>query len=114
MNFRTDRNNNPTAFTTALAESARLELNKDYIVGDQFNVGTIAYHTAKLIGNPIDITIKLIDKIGFYTQHGVIRWTYIGIPKFIWDSLNIDQKKLVIKFMYHREGGTELEHLFKQ
>ena len=36
MLFRTDRNNNPTAFTTGIAEDALLVKGKDYEVGDAF------------------------------------------------------------------------------
>ena len=37
--FRTDRNNNPTAFTTSVAAEAGLILGTDYAVGDPFEAG---------------------------------------------------------------------------
>lgn len=109
---RTDRHNNPTAFTTDVAKTAHLVLGAEYTEGDQFNIGSKAYHTARLIGDPLTLTIKVIDKIGFYTQGGVQRWSYIGIPPFIWTNLTVAEKKTVIHYMYHHEGGTLLENLF--
>lgn len=111
MSFRTDRNNNPTAFTTDVARSGGLILGTDYVEGDKFPTGPLI--TAKLLGDPIELTIKLIDKIGFRTAANKGRWTYINMPKFVWDGLLDDEKKLVIQDMYHFEGGTELEHLFE-
>ncbi|SRR5216684_3956209 len=113
ISFRTDRNNNPTAFTTDIAKSAKLVLGVDYKIGESFQVGQSKYFTAKLIGDPILLTIKVIDKLGFYTKSGKIRWIYIGIPKFIWGSLDQSNKTKIIQFMYHNEGGKELEYLFK-
>jgi hypothetical protein len=114
MSFRTDRNNNPTAFTTAVAELG-LVLGKDYVVGEEFKDNLHIYHTAKLIGDPIAVTIKLIDKIGFRTGSGLPRWTYIDInPKLIWDIMPYGQKVQILAFMYKNEGGTELTHLFTQ
>lgn len=113
IKFRTDSNNNPTAFTTDVAAEGGLILGKDYEQGDVFAVqGTTRYYTAKLLGDPIAITIKLINNATFYTKEGQSRWTYVGIPKFIWDILTVFQKTRVIKFMYEREGGTEMMPLF--
>lgn len=111
--FRTDRNNNPTAFTTDIALEAHLVQGMDYDVGDPFTVGTVVYHTAKLLKDPVELTITVINAIGFYTISGVQRWTYIGIhPGFIWDMLTGAQKKKVIGFMYSQEGGTAMKGLF--
>lgn len=110
MSFRTDRNNNPTAFTTDVAHLGGLVLGVDYEVGDVFPRGTL--HTAKLLKDPIELTIKVINKIGFRTTLKQGRWTYINMPKFVWDGLLDEEKKMVIQDMYHFEGGTELEKLF--
>lgn len=107
---RADRNNNPAAFTTDIAAQAGLTLNVDYVMGDIFWPD---YHTAKLIGDPIAITIRVIDTIGYYTSRGVRRWDYIAIPTFIWHALNHDQKVAVVKFHYQHEGGTTLMPLFE-
>lgn len=113
--FRTDRNNNPTAFTTDLAAEAGLVLGIEYENGDSFKGNLHIYYTAKILGDPIAITIKLIDKVGFHTAGGYPRWTYIDIkPKLVWDILSYGQKVQVIAYMYSQEGGTELAHLFVQ
>lgn len=108
--MRTDRHNNPTAFTTDVAKTAGLKEGVDYTVGDSFGGGK--YATAKLLGDPIDTTIKVIDKIGFQTQAGKPRWDYIDLEKSQWDSLDYNKKKEVIKRMYQREGGSQLNNLF--
>lgn len=114
--MRTDKNRNPTAFTTDVAVTAGLVKGVDYEEGDPFQVpgthGPITYHTARLLLNPIELTLRVIDKATFYTHAGGQRWTYIGIPKFIWDALARDQKVRVIGFMYGHEGGTAMKSLF--
>lgn len=114
MSFRTDRNNNPTAFTTGIAEEAMLIKGKDYEVGETFPHPSLLF-TARLLGDPIEITIRVIDRIGFRTSGGYPRWTYIDIhPKLVWDILSYGQKLQVLAEMYRNEGGTELKHLFVQ
>lgn len=120
--FRTDSHNNPTAFTTDVAAEAHLTEGKDYTKGDPFKVdysngaftGQMILYTARLIGDPIAITIRVIDHLSFMTLHNVpvSRWGYITIPKLTWDSLTAPQKRDVIGWMYQREGGTEMRHLF--
>lgn len=112
MPFRTDRHNNPAAFTTDVAASGNLDLNVDYVQGDPFKVGSKVYYTARLLGDPIEITIRLIDKIGYFTKTNIQRWTYMAIPKKLWDSFSPAQKKLAIQIHYEHEGGTELKKLF--
>ena len=111
MSFRTDNNNNPTAFTTEVAKNGGLRLNLDYAFGDLFTIEGHTYYTAKLLHNPIDLTIQLIDKIGFRTSHGA-RWTYINMPKFLWDSLDRTMKVRIIADMYQNEGGITMKGLF--
>jgi hypothetical protein len=109
--MRTDANNNPAAFTTDVAHSAGLIENTDYTAGDPFEAGGRTYYTARLIGDPVAITIRVIDAIGYYTKWGQ-RWTYIAMPKFIWDALTPDQKRDVVGFHYQREGGITMRVLF--
>lgn len=109
--FRTDRNNNPTAFTTDLAVEGQLPPDEWY-KGDAFEAGGHTYYTAKLLKDPIDTTIKLIDRVGFYTTPPHQRWTYIGIPIDLWHSLTYEQKVKVIGFMYGQEGGMAMKHYF--
>lgn len=110
VGMRTDRHNNPTAFTTDIAKLAGLEEGVDYTIGDSFSNGQ--YHTAKLLGNPIDTTIAVIDKIGFQTSSGKPRWSYINMSKSSWDKLSYQGKKNVIALMYRNEGGSGLSNLF--
>ena len=116
--MRTDRNNNPTAFTTDVAKTAGLVEGdgKDYIQGDPFTVetprGPQTYYTAKLLGDPIALTIKVLDQAGFYTHAGGERWTYIAIPGWLWDQQTQATKIRIIGFMYAHEGGVAMRHLF--
>ena len=109
--MRTDENNNPAAFTTQLAIQAGLVKGTDWEDGTPFPAPS-ALITAKLLGDPIALTIKVIDAVGYETQHGFRRWQYILIPKFIWDALSFEQKRDVIGFHYLNEGGTEMKDLF--
>ena len=105
---RTDRNNNPTAFTTDIARQAGLVEGVDYEKGEAFPDNPNLF-TAKIIGNPIDQTIKVIDKIGFTTQAGGTRWSYTnsipGANNSEWQNLSKEQKTAVIAQMYQYENG---------
>lgn len=111
--MRTDRHNNPTAFTTDIAKNAGLKLGVDYVAGDSFP-NNPNLKTAKILGDPVETTIKVIDKIGFFTQSGKPRWTYVNsIPQAKnWDNLSYEQKKNVIRQMYAHEGGSQLLKYF--
>lgn len=110
--FRTDRNNNPTAFTTSVAAEAGLILGTDYAVGDPFEAGGRTYFTAKLLGDPVALTIRVINAIGFRTAANVQRWAYISIPKFIWQRVNIGEQRDIIGAMYRAEAGVTMRPLF--
>lgn len=101
--MRTDRHNNPTAFTTDIAKIAGLQEGVDYIKGDPFSGGK--YYTATLLGDPVDTTIKVIDKIGFYTQSGKQRWIHTAMSQSQWNRLSYTEKKKVIQKMYQAEGN---------
>jgi hypothetical protein len=111
MSARTDRNRNPTAFTVAVARQAKLLEGFDFVPGDLFP-GVSGLRTAKLLRDPIETTIRVIDAIGFYTGRGSLRWSYIGLPEFVWRALPRAGKARVIRWMYQREGGTEMTPLF--
>lgn len=111
MRSRADRHNNPAAFTVDVARQAGLILDTDYAVGDSFP-GNKKLFTAALLKDPIETTIRVIDKVGYFTAAGLPRWTYIQLPKFVWISLDMSSKIDVIGFHYEHEGGTELQHLF--
>ncbi len=114
--MRTDANNNPAAFTTNIARQAGLIEGTNYVSGTSFDVPTsssmMTLYTARLLGDPVEITIRVIDAIGYYTHTGAPRWSYIAMPKFIWDSLSEPHKRDVIGFHYQHEGGTAMRHLF--
>jgi len=109
--MRTDNNNNPTAFTTDIARQAGLILGKDYEEGDPFPVPS-SLVTAKLLGDPVAITIRVIDAIGYKTKGGKPRWDYICLPRFVWYSFTPEQKRNVIGYHYLCEGGITMRHLF--
>lgn len=109
--MRTDDNRNPTAFTVDIAKQAGLTPGVDYVPGTRFPLPSTLV-TAKLLGDPIEITIRVLDRIGYYTKAGGQRWTYIAIPAFVWASLSFIEKRSVIGFQYRREGGTAMLYLF--
>lgn len=109
--MRTDEHRNPTAFTTDIAKQAGLILHQEYEIGRAFADNPKMF-TAKLLLNPIELTLRVIDKIGFYTKAGKKRWEYIAMPPFVWQALSREERVRVIGFMYGREGGTAMKQLF--
>lgn len=105
--MRTDRHNNPTAFITQIAEQAGLVPGVEWTPGDPFP-NNPNLRTARLIGDPIALTIKVLDRIGFYTPSGKPRWTYVNSLPGInnWRNLNYGQKANIIAQMYRHEGGN--------
>ena len=109
--MRTDDNDNPAAFTDDIARQANLVYGVDYVPGTPFPAPSPLV-TAKLLGDPVAITIRVIDAIGYYTHAGAPRWTYIALPTFVWAALSDDQRRDVIGFHYQHEGGTAMRGLF--
>jgi hypothetical protein len=107
---RADRNNNPAAITTDVAKQGGLVEGTEYVAGDPFPQGPLV--TAKLLGDPVALTIRVIDQITYYTQHGNPRWTYMAIPKKLWDTFSPEQKKVAVGCHYTNEGGVTMQHLF--
>lgn len=109
--MRTDRHNNPTAMTTDVAKNGGLVEGVDYVKGDPFTTesGKTLY-TAKLLGDPVETTIRAIDNMSFTTSSGNNRWSYTnqipGANNQEWPNLSYEQKASVIKEMYKREGGN--------
>jgi hypothetical protein len=111
--LRTDVNNNPTAFTTDLAAQAGLVEGVDYVPGTVFPTGkAFQLVTAKIIGDPIAVTIKLIDAVGYFTKTGQPRWIYIALPRWVWNSLTQAQRVDIIGWHYQHEGGVTMRGLF--
>ena len=109
--MRTDDNNNPTAMTTQVAAQGGLKPGLEFTDGTDFPRPSNLV-TAKLIGDPVQLTIRVIDAVGYQTRSGEPRWSYIDLPKFVWDSLSPTQKRDVIGYHYRHEGGTTMRHLF--
>lgn len=104
VGMRTDRSNNPTAFTVDIAKQAGLKEGVDYQVGDPFP-NNPNLKTAKLLGDPVKQTIKVIDNISFYTDSGKQRWTHTAMSKEKWNKLSYSEKKNIVKKMYQAEGN---------
>jgi len=108
---RMDRNNNPTAFSLDVARQSSLVEGVDYIdTGDVWPDNPNQF-TPKLLGDPVAITIKLIDELGFKqtdAPHGN-RWGYTdkiqGANNTDWPNLSVEQKTAIIGQMYIQEGG---------
>lgn len=109
--MRTDLNNNPAAFTTDIARQAGLVEGTDWVSGTPFPAPSTLV-TAKLLGDPIAITIRVINAIGYRTHSGAPRWSYICLPRFVWGALTPDQKRDVVGYHYQNEGGTAMRALF--
>ena len=109
--MRTERNNNPTAMTTDVAKSLWWIEWVDYVQWDSFKTwdGRTLY-TAKLIGDPIETTIRLLDnaanswKWAFYTKWWAKRWTHTAMSDKDWLALTPEQKQNVVLQMLQREG----------
>jgi hypothetical protein len=112
--MRTDRHKNPVAATTDVSRAGGLIGGIDFNNGDSFQVNDKTLYTALFLGDPIDLSIKLITNATFYTRDGHQRWSYIAIPPFLWNSLSQKEKIQVIFWMYKREGGAEMETMFKE
>jgi len=114
--MRTERNNNPTAMTTDVAKMLGWVLGVDYEVWDSFVTGSwTTLYTAKLIGDPVETTIRLIDRWiangidPFYRANWQGRWSYISsiwITKDKWSKMTYDEKAEVIKKMLQHEWGS--------
>jgi hypothetical protein len=110
--MRTDRNNNPTAMTTDVAKSLGLQQGVDYVQGDPFKSGNSTLYTAKLLGDPVQTTIKALDnaastgKGAFQTATGKSRWSYINMSDKQWLSMTPEQKAQTVAKMYSQEGGS--------
>ena len=106
--MRTDRNMNPTAFTTDIAKQAGLIEWVDYVQWDKFPWKSNLY-TAKLIWDPIETTIRVIDSIGFKTKSGQDRWVYtakLWLNNETWAKMSPMEKENAVKRMYQQEGGN--------
>lgn len=114
--MRTERNNNPTAMTTDVAKMLWWELGVDYEIWDSFTTASWqTLYTAKLIGDPIETTIRLIDRWiangidPFYRANWQWRWSYISkiwVTKDKWLKMTDAEKADVIAQMLKHEWGS--------
>jgi hypothetical protein len=111
MQMRTDRNRNPLACTTDIAKQAGLILGIDYIYGDAFPVPSPLI-TARFLKDPIETSISILDRVGYYTKTGIQRWAYMAIPPELWVTFSHGQKVRAVACHYKHEGGTEMIGLF--
>lgn len=111
--MRTERNNNPTAMTTDVAKMLGWELWVDYEIWDSFITASWqTLYTAKLIWDPVETTIRLIDRWiangidPFYRANWQPRWSYISsiwITKDKWVKMSPSEKADVINQMLKHE-----------
>lgn len=109
---RTDRHNNPIAVTTAVCRESNLVAGKDYEEGDPFTVGNLTLYTARFLGDPIQLSLRVLDSATYFTHHGTPRWTYMCITPKLWKSFSDTQRKLTVAEHYQHESGTEMKGLF--
>lgn len=109
--FRTDRNRNPAAIITILCAQAGLTKGTDYVDGDPFPAPSNLI-TARFLGDPVETTIRIIDRVGYYTHAGASRWTYMSIPPELWATFSHEQKVRAVACHYKREGGVAMKDLF--
>lgn len=109
--MRTDRHNNPTAMTTDVAKSLGLVEWVDYTKWDSF--GWWKFFTARLIGDPIETTIKWLDNAAkspnisaFYTQGWAQRWTHTAYTDEQWNAMSHEEKRNAVIDMYKNEWGN--------
>ena len=108
--MRTERNNNPTAMTTDVAKSLWGIEWEDYVQWDSWtNDKWQTFYTAKLLGDPIETTIKLLDRAAstwrwaFYTSWGKQRWSHTAMSDADWLKLTPEEKQWVVLKMLQRE-----------
>jgi len=110
--MRTERNNNPTAMITAYAKQLWGIEWVDYVQWDSFtstdeNWVTHTYYTAKLIGDPIDKTIELIDRwvANNAKQNVFSAWSYakdLWMTNEKWKNMDREEKEaLILKMLQH-------------
>ena len=106
--LRTDRHNNPTALTVALAKQAGLVAGVDYEVGEPFtDEAGRTYRTARFLGNAYEGTTKLIDRVGFHTQAGKPRWLGTEYTDEEWRGFSTARKHDIISQMSQIEKSRD-------
>ena len=109
--MRTERNNNPTAMTTDYAKMLWWELGVDYEIWDSFiSASGKTLYTAKLIGDPIETTIRLLDRaLANWNQNIFSGWTYakkLWLNNSVWANATPEEKRDIIYKMLKQEWGN--------
>ena len=113
--YRTERNNNPTAMITAYAKELGGVLWEDYEIGDSFiwtdkNWNPITLYTARLIGDPVEKTIELLDRWLANGMPNIFKWwTYaseLWLNNNVWRNATEGEKRKIIEKMLKREWGN--------
>ena len=106
--MRTERNNNPTAMITAYAKQLWWVEWVDYVQWDWWtNDEWKTYYTAKLIGDPIEKTIELLDRwvANNVKQNVFTAWSYrkdLWMNNEKWSKLSHEEKQnVVLKMLQH-------------
>lgn len=105
---RTERNNNPTAMITAKAKQLGWVLWVDYEIWDSFvwSDGR-TYYTARLIGDPIETTIRLLDRwLEKWLANIFSGWTYaskLWLNNEVRRNATPDEKREIIYNMLAQE-----------
>lgn len=112
--MRSERNNNPTAMITAYAKQLWGIEWVDYVQWDSFtsvdeNWVEHTYYTAKLLGDPIDTTIRLIDRwVDNNVKKNVFSaWSYadqLWMTNDKWKNMSREEKEALILKMLQHEG----------
>lgn len=109
--YRTERNNNPTAMITDYAKMLWGVLWEDYEIGDSFlDSKWNKLYTAKLIGDPIEKTIELLDRwLANWLPNIFVWWSYaqeLWLNNNVWKNATDWEKRKIIEKMLKREWGS--------
>ena len=106
-----ERNNNPTNMTVGFMEWAWAELGVDYEISEDFFwSGWKQLHYAKLIWDPVETTIRILDKAvaAWKNPFNTTSWSYINklwINTTKWKSMSQSEKAALINKWINYEGG---------
>ena len=109
---RTERNNNPTAMIVEKVEALWWVLWVDYEIWDPFiwkdnNWNPHTYYTAKLIWDPVEKTIELLDRaLANWNPNIFWWWTYaskLWLTNDFWKNASDEQKRDTIYRMLQQE-----------
>lgn len=108
--MRTERNNNPTAMITDYAKMLWGVLWEDYEIGDSFiSESWATLYTAKLIGDPVEKTIELLDRWLAKWMNIFSGWSYaadLWLTNEVWANADEKKKREIVEKMLKHEWGS--------